>query len=365
MSVDARKRKVTEIMNSLILNAKNKNFYLDPIFEDDINNLFSTSVWGFREIVLVSGIATLLDSNFKASTNLYQCKPRAVFEECIRPILAEEGIPHRKSGPLNIAKAAQGLNAEWAAQRRPKKVALSVVKLVELMEGYAQKEIENLMTFLLHQLLIEAVKVESLVLDLEPKEDPELLFNILVRLINETPDRGNTPQRIIGYLLDVYHKSLNTGIIVSGHEDSASTTNTTSKKPGDIQEVDKKGEIINIYEVTIKTFGQQRIDDSYASVVEYEKSSEKTIKDITVICKEENCPAEIDKSSTSGYLGKVKIENVEYFFIDIYEWIMLKLILMPPNVRLALHSTIDDYVSDYNTAEKVKILWKELNDGLS
>lgn len=82
-------------------------------------------------------------------------------------------------------------------------------------------------------------------------------------MIDGAPDSGNTPQRIFGFLLESYHTSIHTGIIVSGADDSASATSTTSKKPGDINEEGADGSIYRVYEVTVKPFDLSRIIDSY------------------------------------------------------------------------------------------------------
>ena len=66
---------------------------------------------------LVVIIGMRLDRSFKASTGLYDCNPRAIYEGPIKEFLIEKEIPHRKSGPLNVAKATVGLDMTWAAQR--------------------------------------------------------------------------------------------------------------------------------------------------------------------------------------------------------------------------------------------------------
>ncbi|MGX8236798.1 hypothetical protein [Exiguobacterium undae] len=361
MSAIDRDKKVAIVMNELISEAERDNYIDHPAFVADLDNLFSTPVWGFREITLVIGVASLLNQNYRASSGFYECNPRPLFESSIRESLVKYNIPHRKSGPLNVAKATQGINNEWAAQRKPKKVAESVVNLVNLIESYSTDEIKNLMTALVKRLLKEAIRVEAIKVVTDPKEDPLFLYNISERLINEVPDGGNTPQRIIGYLLSSYHETLKTGIDVSGHEDSASTTNTTSKKPGDIQEKSTDIGIFNIYEVTVKSFDQQRIDDSFQSVIQYDIDKDNTIQSILVICRIKDCPSNIERLNPLPYIGKINKGHVTYHFIDIYGWIMSKLLAMPVASRLMFHSLINDYISHPNTSEKVKILWKELH----
>jgi hypothetical protein len=362
MNPTERDIKVAKLMEDLISEAKKGNYEDSPDFVSDLEKLFSTTAWGFREITLVIGIASLLFDDYKASTGFYSCNPRPLYEQSIRNILIKYKIPHRKSGPLNVAKATQGINSEWAAQRRPKEIAESVVNLVNLIERYSKDEIRNLMIALVKRLLDEATRVENIKVETDPKEDPIFLFKVCKRLIDEATDGGNTPQRIIGYLLEAYHDSLNTGIIVSGHEDRASTTNTTSKKPGDIQEESLNEGIISIFEVTVKPFNEQRINDSFESVIEYDKSHGTNTQSVLVICRRQDCPQDMETLNLNYYLGKIEKGHVSYYFIDIYEWIMAKLISIPAKARMKFHSSLNEYISHPNTSEKVKLLWKKLHE---
>jgi len=65
---------------------------------------------------------------------------------------------------------------------------------------------------------------------------------------------------------------LNTGIKVTGYKDRASTTSTTSKKPGDLNEETREGLILKVYEVTVKPFDQQRIIESFEALKAYDVS---------------------------------------------------------------------------------------------
>lgn len=68
------------------------------LFEQQIEVLFNTQAWGFREIVLVKCIARQLDSTFKASENFYACNPRPLYEKPIRAELDRRGIPSVSPG---------------------------------------------------------------------------------------------------------------------------------------------------------------------------------------------------------------------------------------------------------------------------
>ena len=134
-ATDERNERVRKILDSLYERAVDAGVEIDEsAYRDSLEKLFSTTAWGFREILLVVIIGMRLDRAFKASTGLYDCNPRAIYEGPIKEFLIEKEIPHRKSGPLNVAKATVGLDMTWAAQRRPSDVAEEVVNLVNFME---------------------------------------------------------------------------------------------------------------------------------------------------------------------------------------------------------------------------------------
>ena len=105
-ATDERNERVRKILESLYKRAIATGVKIDEsAYKDSLDKLFSTTAWGFREILLVVIIGMRLDRSFKASTGLYDCNPRAIYEGPIKEFLIEKEIPHRKSGPLNVAKA--------------------------------------------------------------------------------------------------------------------------------------------------------------------------------------------------------------------------------------------------------------------
>lgn len=357
-----RYTEVTKLLEELVEKVNKNDFIIKPVIANDLSTLFSTTAWGFREITLVVIVARLLDQNFKASEALYDCNPRPLFEGPIRDLFIKYSIPTRKSGPLNVAKATVGINDEWAGQRRPKEVAKSVVNLVQWIEASSLEEVRNLGVCLMAKFLAEAERVESLNFEVDPKSDPNFIAIACTKLINKTPDAGNTPQRIFGLLLNKYHEDLNTGINVTGYEDRASTTSLTSKKPGDVNEETSSGEILRIYEVTVKPFNMQRIKESYDTVKAYTKENDTSINEILVVCRMIDIPVEMEPTNLGGVMGKYTYRDMEYYFIDIYEWMMLQLLRMTPNARILFYESLDEYISHPNTAEKVKGLWIEINN---
>ncbi|KAA9590166.1 hypothetical protein [Listeria monocytogenes] len=364
-AVSDRNIAIKRILDTLYARAIDNNLPIDESeYQESLDMLFSTTAWGFREILLVVVVGMNLDSSFRASTGLYDCNPRAIYEGPIKDFLIEKEIPHRKSGPLNIAKATVGLDTTWAAQRRPAKVAFEVVNLIQYMEnteGNSINKINNIGVSLLRRLISESKRIEALTVEIEPSADPEFLYYLCYELITKVPDAGNTPQKIIAFLLKNYHKSMDTGIIVTGEEDRASVTSTTSKKPGDVNEESSCGIIYKVYEVTVKPFDLARIRDSYDSILKYNRANNTSLDEIMVICRKEDCPIDIKNSGLHSFIGSYGYQNITYYYLDIYEWISDRLYHMTQEGRIAFYNDLNSYISDINTAETVKVLWSNLH----
>lgn len=365
-AIGERNERVRSILDSLYNRAIDADIKIDEsAYRNSLEKLFSTTAWGFREILLVVVVGMRLDNTFKASTGLYDCNPRAIYEGPIKEFLIEKDIPHRKSGPLNVAKATVGLDMTWAAQRRPSDVAEEVVKLVNYMEAddsSTETRINNVGISLLRRLITYSNSVEALAVSIDPTSDPEFLYHLCYELITKTPDAGNTPQKIAAYLLKNYHTFLHTGVVVTGEEDRASVTSTTSKKPGDINEENPQGFIRKVYEITVKHFDLARIRDSYDCVSIYNQANEADIHEIIVICRKEDCPSDMKPSNLHGYLGSFAYQDMMYYYWDIYEWIANTLQRMTNDGRLGFYLNLNAYIDDINTSESVKKLWKKLHE---
>lgn len=359
-----RNQKVRDFLDSLYNLAVDSKYTFDnSIYSDSINKLFTTTAWGFREIILVVISGMKLDDNYRASTGLYDCNPRAIFEGPIKEFLIDNNLPHRKSGPLNIAKATKGLNVAWAAQRKPQIIAEEVLKIVSYLEDKPSKEkITQVGVTLLRKLIAEAERVEDLNVKTEPTEDPERLYFLCHELISKTPDAGNTPQKIAAFLLKNYHLAMNTGVVVTGEEDRASVTSTTSKKPGDVNEESNNGDIYKVYEITVKHFDIARIRDSYDCVKKYNNTNKCNLNEIIVICRPEDCPEEMQHSGLHLYMGKYEYQKINYYYLNIYEWVSDLLQRMTSVAKKNFYNDLNNYISDINTAESVKKLWKKLHE---
>lgn len=364
-SKNQRDLKVRKMMVDLLTKANKKEFQLDSSLLLKITQICSTTAWGFREILLVISIARLLDPAYSPTTSLYDCNPRALYEGPIRIELDKARIPHRKSGPLNVAKATEGINHAWAAQRRPKDIAEVTVDLAEWIENSDTEDLKNFTTALLAQLLIEAKRVTEYNIVVQAEADIAYLEYLCWQLIEKVPDAGNTPQRIVGLLLLAYHQQINSEATVEGYADRASTTNTTSKKPGDILEIDKLSNIITIYEVTAKPFDEQRMSDSVESILVYSKDNQIDIPEIIVLCRDSDVyPDAIRNISNSFHLATVLFKSITYQFLDIYQWITSAISRLAPKNRIQFYKDLNDYISDINSSEKVKAFWKGLHKNI-
>jgi len=361
MDINTRNSRIIELLKYFSDATRvNKSQPLEEKLELEVEKLFGSNVWGFREILLVITIARLMDKNYRASTEFYKCNPRALYEGPIRKFLYDHHVPHRKSGPLNIAKATEGINTQWASQRRPSELAKSTVSLVKKIEKMDKGKLENFFINILARFFKESVRVSKLEVAIEPQEDPVFLFDVCRNMIQDAPDAGNTPQRIVGLLLKQYHDDFKSGVSVNGYEDRASVTSTTSKKPGDIMEEDG-GMLLKVYEITVKSFGQPRVDESLDTIRQFEISSGIKIQEVFVICRKQDChPDTKAHIESSIYLGKLEHENVVYYFVEIFEWIMQLLLHLTSGGRSNFCARLASYIAQPNTSEKVKIYWKGL-----
>jgi hypothetical protein len=132
MKARERNALIVTLMEGYIQKAKDGRFTIEEDFKSDLDGIFRTTVFGFREVVLTSLMARLINPDFKASEDFYACKPRGIFETPIRNTLLKYNIPNKKSGPLNVAKAIKKLDAVWANGRTDTETAMCAVRLINL-----------------------------------------------------------------------------------------------------------------------------------------------------------------------------------------------------------------------------------------
>ena len=362
---EERNNRIIKIMNCLYQKAASTEPIEIEDFSEKIEELFRTNVWGFREVVLTVAVAMLDKTdfpNFKASKDFYDCNPRAIYEQPIKTVLIEKNLPHRQSGPLNVAKGQHNLDGEWISKRSKSdqptcRVAVELINLMESDEEF----IEPIGISIMRHLLAEKQELKQLDIEINPTSDPYFLYHACERLIIMATDGGNTPQRICGYLLGSFHKSMQTNIIVTGSNDSASTTSTTSKKPGDINEEASDGTILNVYEITVKSFNESRVRDSYNCIMAYNSEYNTNLTEIIVICRPEDCHPDMQPTKLKGTMGNYLYNGINYRYWNIFEWLSFTLQHTPADGREMFYSELNSYISDINTSQTVKVCWKKLH----
>ena len=148
---------------------------------------------------------------------------------------------------------------------------------------------------------------------------------------------------------------------MTGGDDRASVTSTTSNKPGDVNE-EWCNRILKVYEITVKPFDEERIIDSYDCIEKFNQHSEQQIREVIVICRPKDCPNQIRTSGLSFYLGSIDHQNVRYYFWNIYEWVVSMLQKMPDEGKEFFLRSLNCYINDANTSEAVKIEWRKLHN---
>ncbi len=359
-----RDSRVYLLLNELFEEAENSEVsFVEPFHFQEVESLFSSTVWGFRELFLTILVARLLNPKYRASKDLYACNPRPLFEHSIRAILMERGIPTKKSGPLNVAKNTKKINEDWAANKRGDHAAMNVVNLVKKIEAVSPSTLKELAIIFLKRYLTEAKTVEKLRFSYEIAfEDPVSLFYFCKEFILKVPDGGTSPQKVCGLLIETLNLERESFVEVFGVEDSVSTTNTTSKKAGDILEKFPNGQSI-VYEITVKAFDGNRIRDSYEALKSRDTASG---LEVLVVCRESDLPKNIDLQNLegkNGLLASYVYEDLIYYFLDMDTWIAEKLFSLSKKGRGVFFAKLVDHVNDPNTSLKVKEFFARWREG--
>lgn len=359
LSAEARNAKIHSLLADLIKEAKGRKeiTHPSPFVKEEVEALFASHIWGHREITLTIILARMLDPKFKASEDFYASNPRSIYEHPIRELLRKHGIPHKKSGPLNVAKNSQRIDETWAHNKRGDGMALVVAKLVKKIEAASPAVLRKFALAYVQRYLLEAIKVAKLKHKVRSVEDPLYLYQLAHDMIVNVPDGGTTAQLIAGVLIENFNASHGNAVKTGGHTDSVSATNTTSGKPGDITE-ELKGSATRIYEITTKAFSIDRMIESYEAIKAWDKEGK--ITEALVICRKEDVPAEATKLTSNPYLiGMTKYQDIIYYFVDVFAWTQERLLFMPATGRAKFYSDLAAHVNQLNTSEKVKRYFSE------
>lgn len=356
-----RNEKIQQLLTRMYGLAMEQSTFNTPC-EEKLERIVAAKEPSYREVLLCIVAHMLIDPELEASKNWYAFHPRGIYDKGpVKRFLMEHGIPHTKSGPLNITKAAN-IKSAWAERRDSSDIANCVIDVVSYLESHNSiSEIQEIGVSLIKKLLREAKRIQELSVEVKPSTDPDYISDLCIKLIDNVPDSGNTPQQIASKLLKYYHLSMHSEIRVTGGDDRASVTSTTSNKPGDVNE-EWCNRILKVYEITVKPFDEERIIDSYDCIEKFNQHSEQQIREVIVICRPKDCPNQIRTSGLSLYLGSIDHQNVRYYFWNIYEWVASMLQKMPDEGKEFFLRSLNCYINDANTSEAVKIEWRKLHN---
>lgn len=354
-TADSRNSKIYELLSNYLKDALAEPTFNAPFDSSEIEVLFNTSIWGHRELVLTILLTKLVYADYKPTEDLYAHHPRSVYEKPIRAALRENGIPHKKSGPLNVAKNIKRLNMDWAKGKNDEKVAVSAVLISEKIENASNADLQDFAHAYISRYKHEAQRIKDLEVELPAQENPILIAELCSDLINNVPDGGATAQYIVGLLMEIGKDDRSSNVIVSGYLDSVSATNTTSKKPGDVIELLNNSGKELVYEITTKAFDDSRMMESHEAVSDYGK----VIPDVFVICRPVDVPEALEMTPTSLLMSYTQYQQLSYYFINIYQYIQSSLLFITAEARTKFYQHLISYVNDTNTSEKVKVYFAE------
>jgi hypothetical protein len=172
LSPDKRNAEIYRILSGFLKDKNPETKFSEPFRPEEVESLFQTPIWGHREIILTIILARLIDPSFKASEDFYRCNPRSIFEKPIRKALREYGIPHRKSGPLNVAKNSKKINRDWATDKHGGGIAMNVVKIVKEIESVPETKLKKFASAYITRYKAEAKRIKEMDVKLPPQENP-------------------------------------------------------------------------------------------------------------------------------------------------------------------------------------------------
>jgi hypothetical protein len=322
----------------------------------DLDAVFASTTLGFRELLATVVFAKLLYRDYDPRILLYACKPRGLFEKHMRPVFRERGVPCAQSGPLNIAKGTERLNQQWAAGRRPATHAQAMLRLVDLVWAMAENQVVSFAQDLGARFDALALEVKLTQAELSPVDSAAELSMVARELINRFPLGGAIPQIIAGVAVEAEFLQIS-GARVDGARDSVSTTNLTSGKAGDIT-VEIDGELVRIYEVTVKPFTEQRVDECAQSIHSFFADDGAEVV-ITVLCRPQDVPASARPVHGSIHMGELVYGTIVFEFLNLFEWLTAKLVETPLSGRRYFFEEVQGWLNQPRTPAKIRQYWSK------
>lgn len=355
-AVDNRNLRAKEfVLNELkkakkSINSKNQKFDKELKI---LKALIPIPANGFRGIVLTSIVGMYLDKNFNPKINFYDCNPRSIFEKGIYYALQDSKIPCGKSDPLNVAKNIQQIDLAWAKGKRPETAAIAAVEYINLLVASKNsKRYEDLVSLFFGELYKYGEFINSQNVSITPESiaiAPALMATKLGAFVIECAEGGATTQYVVGLLIHYLRKNDTTYKSVEGYQESVFGTNTTSKKPADVWELNEGSELGNLYEITVKTIDKKRIEDCVENLYKLNLQN----LPVTFIC---NLPFDI-ATLENVENNSLTRKGVAIQFIDIKSYILFGYISLSNGLRKEYLKELQKFVFDTNRAPKTKQYW--------
>lgn len=356
-------------MNATIRNERAKQYVIDKIkfvsqlsdnyFEDlpdyvcltaMLNDLIYVDAKGFRGIVATAITGKHLNPDYDPLNNFYACNPRSIFEQGIFYAF-ENIIPCGKSDPLNVAKNVNELNESWIQGKRPLKAAQAAVDYLRKIESSQGAEQEKLIDYFFYVLLKYAnsvKKFETYTFSYQGTSN-QLIASKLIDFTLSYPESGTTPQIVIFHLLNELY--LNSSVKICGGKESVFGTNTTSKKPADLW-ISSEGNIINLFEITVKRIDYKRLDDAILSLNEIGLVD----KPLQFICR---LPTDIATLKGIEY-NSVVYKGKSFDFLDISSFIRTISCLITPCQLNNIVKEMQNFVAKIDRKLSTKIGWNKI-----
>ena len=338
--------------------SSNSSKPLPSAISKHLDDLFSSSVMGFREVLATIVFGKYLDRGYSARNDLYGCKPRPLYEKGLKPIFDERGVPSGQSGPLNITKGISQLNEQWAAGRRKKDqgAANALLGIVDWLEGTPESELIDLANEIGLRFDLLATTVVLTQVSHDPNTSAVSLTNACIDLLENHVSGGAIPQALCGLALESTFANRG-GYKVDGARDSASTTNKTSKKVGDLS-VWHDALLLDTFEVTVKKFDSKRVSEAVQSIRAYfEPNSVPEDFTVKVLCRVQDVPEEMSRADSSALLGELQAEEVLFEFISIKDWLALQIAAFDIARRIAFFESVQQFLNGGRVPVEARQTW--------
>lgn len=320
-----------------------------------IANIIHCEALGFRGIVITSFAGKFLDSTFDPTKDFYSCNPRSIFEKGIRLALLENNIPCGKSDPLNVAKAIKQINLEWAKGKRPMSVAQDVVNLLEYLfvKKTTKAEFQKIQAYFFLELSKQ--KIVATQIDMPERLDANSIkvANLLIEFMTAYPDGGATPQFFCGEILHLSFED-DPNLHVGGLDADVNATNTTSKKPGDIWIENSKGKLEKIYEITLKSVDNNRIEDCVQNLKRLKIAPS---LEITFLCR---IPEDTSSLTFEANANLMASRNHLFLFLDIRNFFYYGFIALTKEKQQKFIMDTQKFMNELKRKKAVRDAWKLL-----